>query len=126
MNLQTFVFKTAKIAHGNYWESYYENFGIFLQEFHNETNKDLKEKIYKEKIEIIFDKMTENIIDVYGFGVRNKTKRRFKYDCVRYMKSKISRFDVTKPEKAFPYFNVISKGWLCYQYHVDKKRNKGK
>lgn len=80
-----------------------------------------KKRLYTEKIQPSFSKLTENLIFIHGFAKNHHSYETLKGDCVSFLFETLQKFDVNKGSKAFSYFNVVAKNWLIIQ---SKKRVK--
>lgn len=80
--------------------------------FQNETNKKERDKLYVEKIMPAFEKLVENLINIYKFTSMHDTYEDLKVDCVNFLFETIHKFDETRGTNAFSYFNVVAKNWL--------------
>lgn len=80
--------------------------------FQNESTKKGRDKLYVEEILPAFDKLVENLINIYKFtGVYN-TYEELKNDCVNFLFETLNKFDHSRGTNAFSYFNVVAKNWL--------------
>jgi len=80
--------------------------------FQNETNKKDRDNLYVEKIMPAFEKLVENLINIYKFTSMHDTYEELKVDCVNFLFETIHKFDETRGTNAFSYFNVVAKNWL--------------
>lgn len=80
--------------------------------FQNESLKKEKDKLYVEEILPAFDKLVENLINIYKFAGMYNTYDELKNDCVNFLFETINKFDHTRGTNAFSYFNVVAKNWL--------------
>jgi hypothetical protein len=76
----------------------------------NDLNK--KNDLYIKQILPAFNKLVENLINVYGFQIQFETKSDLQDECVEFLYGVITKFDASKGSKAFSYFNVVAKNWL--------------
>jgi hypothetical protein len=77
-----------------------------------ETNSTKKNDIYVREILPAFNKLVENLINVYGFQIQYETKADLQNECIEFLYGVITKFDASKGTKAFSYFNVVAKHWL--------------
>ena len=80
--------------------------------FQSETCKKERDKLYVEKIMPAFEKLVENLINIYKFTSMHDSYEDLKVDCVNFLFETIHKFDETRGTNAFSYFNVIAKNWL--------------
>lgn len=92
-----------------------------IEEYQNEPDKALREKIYKEKIAKAFEQLSESLIYVYGFKSPYETVASMKGDCVAFLYETIHKWDPARGTKAFSYFNVVAKNWLIIRCRNAKK-----
>jgi len=104
----------------NYFNQDTENSIIAFQ---RETDLERRKEIFVKEIKPAFDKLVENIVNVYHFHSIGNTEV-LRYDCVSMLFENLHKFDGTKGHKAFSYFNVIAKNWWIQRGKVYKKRNK--
>ena len=71
-----------------------------------------KDKLYLEKILPAFDKLSQNLIFIYGFISPGEPYEHLKNDCVSFLFETIHKWNPDKGTKAFSYFNVVAKNWL--------------
>lgn len=90
--------------------------------FQNEEDLETRKAIFVVDIKPAFDKLVENIVNVYHFhSIGNVDILR--YDCVSMLFESLYKFDSSKGHKAFSYFNVIAKNWFIQKSKIAKKRN---
>jgi hypothetical protein len=96
---------------------------LAILEFQVEPCAEVRKQIFVKRIKPAFDKLVENIVNVYRFhSIGNIEILRF--DCVSMLFENLYKFDGTKGHKAFSYFNVIAKNWFIQRGKIYKKRNK--
>ncbi len=83
-----------------------------IVEFQNEQDRKLRDRLYVEKIMPAFEKLVENLINIYKFTSMHDTYEDLKVDCVNFLFETIHKFDETRGTNAFSYFNVVAKNWL--------------
>jgi len=76
-----------------------------------QTKKD-RDKLYVEQIMPAFEKLVENLINIYKFTSMHDSYEDLKVDCVNFLFETIHKFDETRGTNAFSYFNVVAKNWL--------------
>ena len=107
-----------------------KNKGYFRQEhqdaiveFCSSTCPKEKERIYTDIICEALEKLSENLIYVYGFHKQHDNVEMLKQDCVINLYETLHKFDANKGHRAFSYFNVVAKHWLIIH---SRKKNKYK
>lgn len=96
------------------WQSYMVSDvdKTILSEEECQQKKNIREKIYKERIHNAFDALIDNLINVYGFKASFETKDDLKKECLTFLFGVLGKYDSTKSFRAFAYFNVVAKNWL--------------
>ena len=92
-------------------------------EYQEATSREVKNKVYTEKIKPSFEKLAENLIFIHGFSQSQSHFVQLKCDCVSFLFEILEKFDPSKGSKAFSYFNVCAKNYLIIQ---SKKRIKNR
>lgn len=82
-----------------------------------------KDDIYTNVIRQALEKLSENLIYVYGFHKQHDNVEALKQDCVINLYETLHKFDPEKGHRAFSYFNVVAKHWLIIH---SRKKNKHK
>lgn len=82
-----------------------------------------KERLYTDIIREALEKLSENLIYVYGFHKQHDNVDVLKQDCVINLYETLHKFDASKGHRAFSYFNVVAKHWLIIH---SRKKNKRK
>lgn len=80
--------------------------------YKTEQNLTKRNDLYIKEILPAFDKLVENLINVYGFQIQYESKTDLQNECVEFLYGVITKFDAAKGAKAFSYFNVVAKNWL--------------
>jgi len=83
-----------------------------IVEFQVEQSKKDRDKLYVEKIMPAFEKLVENLINIYKFTSMHDSYEDLKVDCVNFLFETIHKFDESRGTNAFSYFNVVAKNWL--------------
>jgi len=83
-----------------------------IVQFQSEPDKKLRDRLYVESIMPAFEKLVENLINIYKFTSMHDTYEDLKVDCVNFLFETIHKFDETRGTNAFSYFNVVAKNWL--------------
>lgn len=81
-----------------------------------------KERLYTDIIREALEKLSENLIYVYGFHKQHDNVDTLKQDCVINLYETLHKFDHTKGHRAFSYFNVVAKHWLIIHSRKKNKR----
>jgi len=71
-----------------------------------------RHEIYESHIRNAFEKLSENLIYIYGFSRDPEHFKILKSDCVSFLYETLEKFDAGKGSKAFSYFNVCAKNHL--------------
>lgn len=91
-----------------------------IVKFQAEPDANTRKTIFVIEIKPAFDKLIENIVNVYRFhSIPNIDILR--YDCLSMLFENIYKFDATKGHRAFSYFNVIAKNWFIQRGKLAKK-----
>ena len=80
--------------------------------FQKETDRKTRESLYVKSIMPAFEKLVENLINIYKFTSLYDTYEDLKNDCVNFLFETIPKFDETRGTRAFAYFNIVAKHWL--------------
>lgn len=83
-----------------------------IVEYKDEIDLKKRNQLYVLGILPAFNKLVENLINVYGFQIQYESKIDLQNECVEFLYGVITKFDATKGAKAFSYFNVVAKNWL--------------
>jgi len=81
-----------------------------------------KEDLYTNIIREALEKLSENLIYVYGFHKQHDNVDTLKQDCVINLYETLHKFDPSKGHRAFSYFNVVAKHWLIIHSRKKNKR----
>mgnify|MGYP003137310862 FL=1 len=81
-----------------------------------------KEDLYTNVIREALEKLSENLIYVYGFHKQHDNVDTLKQDCVINLYETLHKFDPSKGHRAFSYFNVVAKHWLIIHSRKKNKR----
>ena len=81
-----------------------------------------KERLYTDIIREALEKLSENLIYVYGFHKQHDNVDVLKQDCVINLYETLHKFDPNKGHRAFSYFNVVAKHWLIIHSRKKNKR----
>jgi len=83
-----------------------------IVDYKAETIPSKRNEIYVNEILPAFNKLVENLINVYGFQIQYESKADLQNECIEFLYGVITKFDASKGTKAFSYFNVVAKHWL--------------
>jgi hypothetical protein len=76
------------------------------------SEKKIRDVLYVQEILPAFEKLAENLINIYKFSSLYDSYEDLKSDCVAFLFESIHKFDHTRGTAAFSYFNVIAKNFL--------------
>ena len=93
-----------------------------IVEFQNVQDRKFRDLLYVQKIMPAFEKLVENLINIYKFTSMHDTYEDLKVDCVNFLFETIHKFDETRGSNAFSYFNVVAKNWLIIKTNKKLKR----
>ena len=95
--------------------------------YNNESDPEVRSKIYEREIHYPFFKLTENIIHTFKFYYTEVDEiEHLQHEVITFLLSKIHLFDPAKGAKAYSYFGTITKNYLIvsntknYKKRVDK------
>ena len=81
--------------------------------YNNETDPEIRSKIYESEIHYAFFKLTQNIIHTFKFYYTEVDQiEHLQHEIITYLLSKIHLFDPSRGAKAYSYFGTIVKRWL--------------
>jgi len=80
-----------------------------------------KRDLYVAEILPAFNKLSENLIFVYGFKSTFASFEELKSDCVSFLYESLYKWSPEKGTKAFSYYNVVAKNWLIVNCRQHKK-----
>lgn len=95
-----------------------------IVKFQLEQDKKNRDKIYVEEIMPAFEKLVENLINIYKFSSLYDSYEDLKVDCVNFLFETIHKFDESRGTNAFSYFNVVAKNWLIIKTKQKSQRIK--
>ena len=81
-------------------------------DFQEASCQEERHEIYEIHIRNAFEKLSENLIYIYGFSRDPEHFKILKSDCVSFLYETLEKFDAGKGSKAFSYFNVCAKNHL--------------
>lgn len=95
--------------------------------YNNESDPEIRSKIYEREIHYAFFKLTENIIHTFKFYYTEVDEiEHLQHEVITFLLSKMHLFDPSKGAKAYSYFGTIVKRYLIlsnqknYKKRVDK------
>lgn len=92
-----------------------------IVQYNKEEDLDVREKIYREKIEYPFQKLVENVFNRFGFTYFKTSPHEVQKEALAHLVANLSKYDPNRPSKvfgkkkkskAFSYFSVIAKNWF--------------
>lgn len=83
-----------------------------------------RDLLYKEEILPAFQKLAENLINIYKFTSLYDSFDDLKNDCVNFLFETLCKFDSERGTNAFSYFNVVAKNWLIIKSKQRAARTK--
>ena len=95
---------------------------LAIKKYVSSDDEEFREKIYETEIEPALNKLSENLIFVYGFHKQHPDVNALKQDCVINLYENLHKFNHELGKNAFSYFNVVAKNWLIIQSRRRKKR----
>ena len=93
-----------------------------IKEYVYSDDETFRAAIYEKEIEPALNKLSENLIFVYGFHKQHPDVDVLKQDCVINLYENLHKFNHELGKNAFSYFNVVAKNWLIIQSRRRKKR----
>lgn len=92
--------------------------------FQKETDKKKRNLLYSERILPAFEKLVENMINIYKFAGLHDSYEDLKHDCISFLFETIPKFDETRGTRAFAYFNIVAKHWLLIKTKQKTQKSK--
>lgn len=92
--------------------------------FQNALTTQEKEQIYKTEINPALEKLSENLIRVYGFIEQNASYEELKADCIAHLYEKLGKFKSEMGTNAFSYFNIVGKNFLMFKCKTSSELSK--
>jgi len=118
------VAKKRRKKSKNYFTQDTEN---AIVRYNNETDPEVRSKIYEREIHYPFFKLTENIIHTFKFYYTEVDEiEHLQHEVITFLLSKMHLFDPSRGAKAYSYFGTIVKRYLIlsnqknYKKRVDK------
>lgn len=116
-----------------------------IVEYNNTTDMELRERIYRDKIEFPLKKLVENVFNRFGFTYFETSPHDVQREALAHLVANLGKYDRNRPNKkkvkgkqkknkAFSYFSVIAKNWFIllnnnnykkFQTHVEISEEKG-
>jgi hypothetical protein len=112
-------------------------------EYNKEIDSDIREDIYRERIEYPLQKLVENVFNRFGFTYFRTSPHEVQREALAHLVSNLGKYDPNrvsklskkgKKSKAFSYFSVIAKNWFIllnnnnykeFQTHVEISEERG-
>lgn len=102
--------KKRKPKSKNYFTQDTEN---AIVRYNNESDPEIRSKIYNDEIHYAFFKLTQNIIHTFKFyHTEVENLEHLQHEIIVFCLSKFHLFDPTRGAKAYSYFGTIVKRWL--------------
>lgn len=95
-----------------------------IVEYQKATEKKVKDALYVTRILPAFEKLVENLINIYKFTSLHDSYDDLKNDGVNALFETIGKFDESRGTNAFSYFNVVAKNWLSIKSKQRSQRIK--
>lgn len=95
-----------------------------IVEYQKATEKKTKDALYVSRILPAFEKLVENLINIYKFTSLHDSYDDLKNDGVNALFETIGKFDESRGTNAFSYFNVVAKNWLSIKSKQRSQRIK--
>lgn len=95
-----------------------------IVEFQKETNKRSRDNLYVKTILPAFEKLVENLINIYKFAGMHDSYEDLKNDCISFLFETIPKFDESRGTRAFAYFNIVAKHWLLIKTKQKTQKTK--
>lgn len=93
-----------------------------IVEYQATSSEEERHEIYQQQIKNAFEKLSENLIYIYGFSRDPDHFYILKSDCVSFLYETLYKFDPSKGSKAFSYFNACAKNHLLAGAKKTQKR----
>lgn len=86
-------------------------------------DREEKNRLYNEKIKHAFEKIAENIFNVFKFSYNEVSPLKVQEECVSHMVANMEKYDQSKG-KAYGYFSIIAKHWFILENNNNYRRFK--
>lgn len=96
---------------------------IAIKEYLSTDELTRKHELFQTAIRPAFEKLTENLIFVYGFYNIDDVET-LKKECLSNLFEMLPKFDPTKGTKGFSYFNVVAKNWFIHKTREKSKKTR--
>lgn len=90
-------------------------------EYNAETDFDIRNTIYNERIKFSFEKLVENIYNTFKFTYFDNGPLEVQKETVAHLVANIHKFQAGKG-KAFSYFSIVAKNYLIFHNNNNYKR----
>lgn len=111
-------------------------------EYNKEIDSEIRNQIYREKIEYPLQKLVENVFNRFGFSYFETSPHEVQREALAHLVANLGKYDPERPSKvhkkkkskAFAYFSVIAKNWFIllnnnnykkFQTHVEISEERG-
>ena len=85
----------------------------YIVKYNNESDPEIRSKIYETHIHYPFFKLTQNIIHTFKFyHTEVENLEHLQHEIITFLLTKMHLFDPTRGAKAYSYFGTIVKRWL--------------
>ncbi len=92
-----------------------------IVQYNNETDPNIRNTIYEEKIKHPFEKIVENIFNTFKFSYFETGPLEVQKETIAHLVSNMHKFEKEKG-KAFGYFSIIAKHYLIFHNNTNYKR----
>lgn len=114
-----------------------------IVQYNLEDDSDIRETIYRDKIEYPLQKLVENVFNRFGFTYFETSPHEVQREALAHLVANLGKYDRDRPSKkfgkhkkskAFSYFSVIAKNWFIllnnnnykkFQTHVEISEERG-
>ena len=90
-------------------------------QFNNETDLEIREQIFREKIQFPFQKLIENILNTFKFSYFETDSLNVQRECLTHLVANINKYQKDKG-KAFSYFSIIAKHYFILLNNTNYKK----
>jgi hypothetical protein len=95
-----------------------------ILEYNKETDKLIKDKIYRERIKNSFEKLTEIVFNKWGFTYFDDEPEDVMSEVVTFLVEKIHMYNDPNKGKAYSYFTIVARNYLILNNNSNYKRYK--
>lgn len=91
--------------------------------FNNESDSEVRSKIYREELHHAFFKLTQNLIHTFKFYYTEESNLEdLQHEVITFLLSKLHLFDPSKGAKAYSYFGTVAKRYLIASNEKNYKK----